>query len=251
MPADRNSSCRRISSPCRASCMRETSAASPARLVMTAEVCGSSSSPRKVAPPLKSTRTKFRVSEELVRASERTRVRSSSLLPEPVAPISMPCGPVPPWADSLMSSSTGSPSAPTAIGTFSRPGPVCCRHVYKRQRHSVSGSWRCRSGMPSSVVSSTFADSGSAESDAVPRPMRYGASRRASVTAPVGPRLSGLPRRVVRSLRSRSVRTRPSSSSPTSKRSVIRPGRQESAPLRSSTTVYKRQGRYRRPPRSR
>ena len=33
---------------------------------MTAEVCGSWSSPRKVAPPLKSTSTKFSVSEEWV-----------------------------------------------------------------------------------------------------------------------------------------------------------------------------------------
>ncbi len=207
---------------------------------MTAEVCGRSSRPRKVAPPLKSTRMKLSVSEEFVRASERTRVRSSSLLPEPVAPISIPCGPVPPWADSLMSSSTGSPSAPTAIGTLSRLGPVCC--------HSAFGSWRCRSGMPSSVVSSTLEESGSEESDAEPRPMRYGASRLASDTAPVSPKVSGRPSRVTCSLRSRSVRTRPSSSSSTVKRRVMRPGRQESAPLRSRTTVLRKPGPSRRWP---
>lgn len=49
--------------------------------------------PAKVAPPLKSERTKFRVSEVWVTARPRTRVRSSSDLPEPVAPTHRPCGP--------------------------------------------------------------------------------------------------------------------------------------------------------------
>ena len=47
---------------------------------------------------------------ECVTASASTSVRSSSLLPEPVAPMSRPCGPMPSWADSLRSSSTGLPS---------------------------------------------------------------------------------------------------------------------------------------------
>src|SRR5690606_2511029 len=70
--------------------------ASSARLVITAETCGRSSRPRKVAPPLKSTRTKLRISDECVMDSPSTSVRSSSDLPDPVAPMSSPCGPMPP-----------------------------------------------------------------------------------------------------------------------------------------------------------
>ena len=87
---------------------------------MTALVCGSRSSAAKVAPPLKSTSTKLRISGQCVTASASTSVRSSSLLPEPVAPTSRPCGPMPSCADSLRSSSTGRPSALTPIGTRSR-----------------------------------------------------------------------------------------------------------------------------------
>ena len=72
---------------------------------------------RNVAPPLKSTSTKFRISEEWVAASPTIRVRSSSLLPEPVAPISRPCGPMPPCADSFRSISTISPCSVTPMGT--------------------------------------------------------------------------------------------------------------------------------------
>ena len=43
-------------------------------------------------------------------------MRSSSDLPEPVAPTSSPCGPMPSCADSLRSRSTGSPSGPMPIG---------------------------------------------------------------------------------------------------------------------------------------
>ncbi len=76
---------------------------------MTADVCGRTSRLANVAPPLKSTRTKFSVSDECVSARPSTSVRSSSDLPEPVAPMTSPCGPMPPCADSLMSSSTGWP----------------------------------------------------------------------------------------------------------------------------------------------
>ena len=100
--------------------MRSTSGSSSARLVITAEVCGNRSSPRKVAPPLKSTSTKFSVSDECVSANASTSVRSSSLLPEPVAPTSSPCGPIPPCADSLRSSSTGAPVSVTPIGIRNR-----------------------------------------------------------------------------------------------------------------------------------
>ncbi len=76
---------------------------------MIADVCGRTSRLAKVAPPLKSTRTKFSVSDECVSARPSTSVRSSSDLPEPVAPMTSPCGPMPPCADSLMSRSTGWP----------------------------------------------------------------------------------------------------------------------------------------------
>ena len=81
---------------------------------MTAETCGRSAMPANVAPPLKSTSTKLSASGEWVSESASTRVRSSSDLPEPVAPMTSPCGPMPCWADSLMSSATGPPSASDA-----------------------------------------------------------------------------------------------------------------------------------------
>ena len=100
--------------------MRSTSVRSSARLVITAATCGIWDMPAKVAPPLKSARTKFSVSEEWVTARPSTRVRSSSDLPEPVAPTHRPCGPMPSCAASLRSSITGWPSSPTPIGTRSR-----------------------------------------------------------------------------------------------------------------------------------
>ena len=93
---------------------------SSARFVITAETCGSPPSPRNVAPPLKSTSTRFSSADECVAASPRTSVRSSSLLPEPVAPMQSPCGPLPPCADSLRSSVTAPPRSSTPIGTRSR-----------------------------------------------------------------------------------------------------------------------------------
>ena len=54
---------------------------------MTAEVCGSRSSRLNVAPPLKSERTKFRVSESWVQASaSRARQPGSVVRPCRVAP---------------------------------------------------------------------------------------------------------------------------------------------------------------------
>ena len=87
---------------------------------MTADVCGSASSRVKVAPPLKSTSTKLSTSGGCVIARPSTRVRSSSDLPDPVAPTTSPCGPIPPSAASLRSSSTGWPLPPTPIATRSR-----------------------------------------------------------------------------------------------------------------------------------
>ena len=111
---------------------------------MIADVCGSTSRLAKVAPPLKSTRTKFSVSDEWVIARPSTSVRSSSDLPEPVAPMTRPCGPMPPCADSLMSSSTGCPPAPTPIGTRSRSRGA-------RGRQLIAGSSVRGSPMPQQV----------------------------------------------------------------------------------------------------
>ncbi len=110
---------------------------------MTAEVCGSSSKPRNAAPPLKSTRTRFSSSDECVAAMESTSVRSSSLLPEPVAPINRPCGPMPSSAASLMSSSMGVPVDVMPIGTRSRfraPVRVCRYGTGSNDRRSPSPS---------------------------------------------------------------------------------------------------------------
>ncbi len=119
LPARRSSCCRRCCSPCSAAWTRSIIAASSARLVMRPATCGRSVSGANAAPPLKSTSTKLTSSGEWVSASPVTRVRSSSLLPDPVAPTMRPCGPEPPWADSLMSRITGSPSPSLPIGTRS------------------------------------------------------------------------------------------------------------------------------------
>ncbi len=87
---------------------------------MTAETCGMSVMPAKVAPPLKSTSTMLSCSGEWVSASPSTSVRRNSDLPEPVAPITRPCGPMPCWADSLMSRCTRLPPSPRPMGTRSR-----------------------------------------------------------------------------------------------------------------------------------
>ncbi len=242
--------------------MRSTRAASSARLVITAEVCGRASKPRKVAPPLKSTRTKFSVSDEWARASPSTRVRSNSLLPEPVAPMSMPCGPIPSCADSLMSSSTGRPSAPTAMGTRSR------LFWAARRSQNSCGECRCRSVMPSRVVSWMSVDSGCAISAVAP--VRIGARSAARERAAAGPSRSARPSGIDVSLRLRSVRTIFTSSyaplcaapagavasvapwgcsaASTSRRSTVRPGFQARPSATSSTTELRYPARSKRCP---
>ena len=74
---------------------------------MIAATCAAPSSPRNVAPPLKSTSTRLSASGEWEVISDSTRVRRNSDFPEPVAPMHSPCGPMPASADSLMSSSSG------------------------------------------------------------------------------------------------------------------------------------------------
>ena len=78
------------------------------------------------------------------RPAPSTSVRSSSVLPEPVAPMSRPCGPMPSCADSLMSSSTGLPSGPMPIGIRSRSRGG-------RRRQVARGSIAAASARPSSV----------------------------------------------------------------------------------------------------
>ena len=103
--------------------MRATRKDSSSRFEIMAETWGRVSIPAKVAPPLKSTRTKLSWTGSWVRAMARTIVRSTSDLPEPVAPMSMPCGPMPFFADSLMSMMTGPPASVSPKGTrrYSRP----------------------------------------------------------------------------------------------------------------------------------
>ena len=167
--------------------MRSTSTASSCRWVITAEVCGSRSRPRKVAPPLKSTSTKLSCSGLWVAASATTRVRSSSDLPEPVAPMHSPCGPMPPSADSRRSRVTGTagPPAPrvTPTGTVSRSaGGV---------RHSSGG---CAPPRPSGPSKPSSAGRSLATA---PRPWpgrRHDAVARARVAAARGDIASGTPR---------------------------------------------------------
>ena len=141
---------------------------------MIAETCGIPAMPANVAPPLKSTRTKFRISGEWVMASPRTRVRSSSDLPEPVAPMTSPCGPMPCCADSLMSRLIETPSAPTPIGTRSRS-----RGGRGRQVRPRSSWWT--SPIPSRSVSSVLLVRASSRTG--PSPAYRGVRRRAAASA--------------------------------------------------------------------
>ena len=146
---------------------------------MTAETCGMSAMPANVAPPLKSTSTRLSCSEEWVIARPSTRVRRNSDLPEPVAPITRPCGPMPCWADSLMSRWIRPPPSPMPIGTRSRSRAG-------RGRQAVAGSKAWTSPRPSRSMKSGV--------DAVISPRRRrrrlraggrcsGASRRANASA--------------------------------------------------------------------
>ncbi|SLI43883.1 Uncharacterised protein [Mycobacteroides abscessus subsp. abscessus] len=97
LPAWRSTSWRRFISPASASFIRSTRSAS--------------------------TSTRLSWSGECVASRLSTNVRRNSDLPEPVAPMHRPCGPMPFSAASLMSSSMGRPSAPTPNGTRSRSRP--------------------------------------------------------------------------------------------------------------------------------
>ena len=103
--------------------------------------------PANVAPPLKSTSTMLSCSGECVIARPSTRVRRNSDLPEPVAPMTRPCGPMPCWADSLMSRCTSEPPSPSPIGTRSRSRAG-------RGRQAGSGSKVCTSPSASSSMKS-------------------------------------------------------------------------------------------------
>ena len=127
--------------------MRSTRVSSWARLVITAETCGISDIPANVAPPLKSTSTMLSCSGEWVRARPSTSVRRNSDLPEPVAPMTSPCGPMPCWADSLMSRLMTLPPSPSPMGTRSRSRAG-------RWRQASAGSKPCTSPRPSRSMKS-------------------------------------------------------------------------------------------------
>ena len=103
---------------------------------MTPATCGNASKSANEAPPLKSIRTKLSVCGSCVMERETTSVRSNSLLPEPVAPMIRPCGPMPLSAASLKSMKSGSPSARMPIGTLSnawreRGSQVCAASTFE------------------------------------------------------------------------------------------------------------------------
>ena len=86
-------------SPASASAIRSTSVSSSARFVITAETCGMPRGPRNVAPPLKSTSTKFSASGGWVAASaDHERAQELALAgaggadAEPVRPAAALCG---------------------------------------------------------------------------------------------------------------------------------------------------------------
>jgi hypothetical protein len=145
---------------------------------------GRSDMPAKVAPPLKSTSTKASCSGGWVMARAVTRVRSSSLLPEPVAPTTSPCGPIPPSAASFRSSTSGLPTELTPTGTrrnwWGGRGrqPAC-------GSSSAMSATPSSSGRPRSPVSTW---SGLSSGD-----RRSGASRRARASPSDGPARSGRP----------------------------------------------------------
>ncbi len=119
-------------------------------------------------------------SGECVSASPRTRVRRNSDLPEPVAPITRPCGPMPCWADSLMSRCTSPPPSPSPIGTRSRSRAG-------RGRQEATGSTWWTSPSPSRSMKSAGPVISSADSSEVPLPpaatVCSGVSRRANASA--------------------------------------------------------------------
>ena len=133
---------------------------------------------------------------------------------------------MPPWADSLMSSTSGEPSAEKPIGTRSRSAAdrACVAH-------SLCTSWLNRSVMPSIPVSSKSAASGSVVSaEAL---IRYGETSRASVVAEATAMASGRPSAVAVSVPLRSFSTISTARPVTRSRRPRRSGFHSSAPRRS------------------
>ncbi len=110
-----------------------------------------------------------------VAARPATSERSSSLLPEPVAPTSTPCGPMPPSAACLRSSSSTSPSARAADRRAQRLGARAA--PLRRAPGELVGD--CT---PSSSTSRTLAPSPRSPSPA-PSASRSGVSVRAIASA--------------------------------------------------------------------
>ena len=137
-PASLSNRCRRRTSPARLACARSIRPTSSSRLVIIPATCGSPANGANAAPPLKSTRTRLRSSGGWVAARPSTRVRSSSLLPEPVAPTHSPCGPMPSCADSFRSRWTGWPASSTPIATRRKSRSSRGRH--HRATSAVVGS---------------------------------------------------------------------------------------------------------------
>ncbi len=142
-----------------------------------------------------------------------TSVRSNSLLPEPVAPISSPCGPIPPWADSLMSSSILEPFSAMPMGTRSRSGPLV-------RGQTLAGSNWSISPTPSSAPRSKSVTIGSTMSAVAPN--RKGEMWRARASALRTLSVSGVASLVRTSAPDRSLRIISSKSGLTSNRSVVR-----------------------------
>ena len=82
-----------------------------------------------MSPPLKSAKASSTSSGSWVATRPLTSVRSSSLLPDPTAPMISPCGPWPPSADSFRSSSSDAPSAVIANGTRSNCSGASIGHA--------------------------------------------------------------------------------------------------------------------------
>ena len=136
--------------------------------------------PRNVAPPLKSMSTKFSASGACVAASPTTRVRSSSLFPEPVAPMQSPCGPLPPWADSLRSSSTGAPRSSTPIGTRSRSTAAASHRARTARIPAGPGRRPTRPGNPGAARAAASAEIPAGPVARQPSGQRRGLRRSAS-----------------------------------------------------------------------
>ncbi len=113
--AARAASRRRISAA-RLATPRRASVSS--RSVMTPTTCGRPRNRSKAVPPLKSARRKLTRSGPCPAQTATTQLTRSSLLPVPVIPVTMACGP-----SSTMSAPTGAPSLPVPSATW-RPGPA-------------------------------------------------------------------------------------------------------------------------------